>query len=122
VTLSFEIVGRVPSNNRVARRVGNKTLKSAEARDFCARIYSHAMYAANAAGWERPAACRVEIVAWNTRLDVDNVPKCILDGMAGMAYENDKCVLELEVRKERDRGEQRTAIRVVALDASGARC
>lgn len=97
--LSFTIYGSVCSNNRVTRRVGEKSLKSAEARQDTARIREIATVAAASAAWVMPDACCVEIIAWRVRTDIDNIAKVILDSMTGVAYTDDRDIMELVVSK-----------------------
>lgn len=114
MTLAFTIFGKPCSNNIVTRRVGNTSVKSLPARIYQARVASCAQGAAMALQWVFPATCSVSIRAWNVRLDIDNISKTVLDGMAGTVYANDNCVRYLAIEKAKDTGEQRLDIEVTA--------
>ena len=49
--------------------------------------------------WYR--ACELDVIKAIVKPDVDNVSKCILDALNGIAYEDDNQVVELIVRKKR---------------------
>lgn len=100
------------SNNRVTRRFGNRSVKSGEARSYQQRVFQHAFAAAQRCGWAFPEACAVTIDGYNVRQDVGNLEKCVCDGMEGAVYENDRCVIELTVRKHKDAGEERLIVTV----------
>lgn len=53
-------------------------------------------------------------VYYRSKLDVDNVAKSILDGLNGVAYEDDDQVVELLVRKHKvkDKADERVEIEV----------
>lgn len=111
--ISFTIPGKITSANRVTRRVGNASLKSASAREDHARIRSLALAAsrpANSNDWGVPLfGASVRINAYNSRLDADNLPKTILDGIKGILIENDspKHLRYLVVHHNKDeRGER----------------
>ena len=100
--LRFEVPGPIPSNNKVTRNVNGRSVKSAQARDYQARVASIAKAAALTQGWRVPlkgVGLSVYLHAYGTRLDVDNIAKCVLDGMAGAVYENDSAVQTLFVGK-----------------------
>lgn len=115
--VSFTIPGKVTSANRVTRRVGNRSIKSASAREDHSRIYARAMTVRHAAPWVTPERAFVTIVAWNSRLDADNVCKCILDGIKGVLIVNDspKHLRRLVVEHERDKLGERYVVTVVNL-------
>ena len=103
--LRFEVPGEIPSNNRVTRNVAGRSVKSAEAREYQARVASIAKAAVLAQGWKLPAKgakLSVDLYAFGTRLDVDNIAKCLLDGMAGVVYDNDRAIIGLFVAKFSD--------------------
>lgn len=114
--VTFTIPGPVTSANRVTRRVGNKSLKSAGARTDHARIRSLAIEQRARWGLRDPAS--VIIIAWNSRLDIDNLPKVILDGLKGVLIVDDspKHLKRLLVEHWRDAGGERYEVVVKALD------
>lgn len=85
----FEIPGKITSANRVTRHVGKIALKSKSAREDHTRIKERAVARAILDKWEIPNAARVTISAYNSRLDADNLPKTILDGIKGVLIVND---------------------------------
>ena len=48
--------------------------------------------------------------------DCDNLAKAVLDGMAGVAYDNDKRVTELFVTKRVIRGDQTAGVRIQVME------
>lgn len=119
--ITFTIPGKPCSNNRVTRRVGNRSVKSAQARDYQARV-ARIAWAANMSakddahmrdGFE---ACAVTIHAYNTRIDAGNLEKCVCDGMQGVLYKDDRCVIELHVYKHRDAAGERLVVNVAARE------
>lgn len=48
--------------------------------------------------------------------DCDNLAKAVLDGMAGVAYDNDKQVTELFVTKRVIRGDQKAGVRIQVME------
>lgn len=113
--MRFTVEGHPVSNNRVTRRFGNRSVKSEEAKSYQQRVFQHAFAAA--LGWKKPEACAVHIDAYNVRQDVDNLAKCINDGMEGAVYDNDKAVIELHILKHKDAGETRLTITVEPREA-----
>ncbi len=67
--------------------------------------------------WPRQSRYRVEATIYlpDMRGDVDNVAKSILDGMQGIAYDDDKYVMELWIEKRINRAEPRADVVVIAL-------
>ena len=111
MSVTFTIPGKITSANRVTRHVGQMALKSASAREDHSRIRARAVVARRGAP---PEAAAVTIVAWNSRLDADNLPKTILDGIRGILIVNDspKHLRRLIVEHERDRGGERYVVTV----------
>ena len=60
-----------------------------------------------------PIAATIDVY-YRRKLDVDNVAKSVLDGLTGVAYEDDDQVVELLVRKHRVKvtGEERVEIEI----------
>lgn len=112
MTLQFIVPGRPVSNNRVTRRFGNRSVKSGEARTYQQLVFQHAFAKSVTVGWEKPEACRVTITAFNVTIDIDNIAKCVLDGMHGAAYDDDKCVVDLQIQKFKDHDGQRIVVAV----------
>lgn len=110
--LSFTIHGSLVSNNRTTRRFGSFSVKSAEAREDQARVFQLAFAAAHEVGWQKPAAATVIIHAYSTRKDADNIAKSILDGMIGAVYDDDRCVIGLNVAKFLDHDGERYEVTV----------
>jgi Holliday junction resolvase RusA-like endonuclease len=57
----------------------------------------------------------VTLEVFNVQQDVDNVPKCILDGMQGVIYDHDSRIKRLLVVRERDKKGPRVVVHVRAL-------
>ncbi|GAC1546117.1 MAG: hypothetical protein NVS2B17_29090 [Candidatus Velthaea sp.] len=110
----FEVAGSPCSANRVTRRVGNRSVKSAAARAYQALVREAALAYE---GEPTREPCAVWIDATNVRLDVDNIAKSILDGMAGVVYANDRQVLTLSVRRAKDAKDKRQRVRVIVSEA-----
>ncbi len=93
--------------------MGDRSLKSASARDDQARVRSLAHAAVLAGGWPAPPVS-VTIVAWSSRLDVDNIAKVIIDGMKGVVILNDSArhVGRLVVEHRRDKLGERYEVTV----------
>jgi len=89
VTVEFTIHGKVTSANSVTRHIGilvdqkaqARALKSKSAREDTERIKSIAFAAKVQAGWIVPHRARISILAYNSKLDVDNIAKTILDSI-----------------------------------------
>jgi Holliday junction resolvase RusA-like endonuclease len=98
--------------------VGDRSLKSASAREDQARVRSlaHAAMRYGQRGWPAPPVS-VTIVAWSSRLDVDNIAKVIIDGMKGVVILNDSArhVGRLVVEHRRDRQGERYEVSVSAF-------
>ena len=110
--MTFEVPGKVASNNRVTRFDGRGARKNPQAASYQQRVFQHAFAAAQEAEWVKPEACKVEIEAYNVRLDVDNVAKNVLDGMNGAAYDDDRCVTHLTIVKYVDHDGERIIVHV----------
>lgn len=64
-------------------------------------------------GWRLSGAVSVEVCCYFSdarRRDVDNVLKCVLDGMNGVAYHDDSQVVLANVAKALDREHPRTEV------------
>lgn len=116
----FGVPGRPVSANRVTRRFGNRSVKSAEATTYQQRVFQHAFAAAQTCKWKKPEACSVKIFAYNSALDADNMAKCILDGMNGAIYHDDKAVIELHIQKYKDHDGHRLIVHVNGVQPARA--
>jgi len=118
--VSFTIPGKITSANRVTRHVGKVALKSKSARDDDARIKGWALLAyamgpnGNSVAVKMPVRAEVRIEAINSRLDADNLPKTILDGIKGILIVNDspKHLGRLIVEHKRDKLGERYVVTV----------
>jgi hypothetical protein len=98
MTIEFTIPGKVVSANHVTKHMAfikngvdatgqpkakamARSYKPKEAEDDTARIKSIAFAAKIQSGWRVPAMARITILAYNSGLDVDNIPKSILDAI-----------------------------------------
>ncbi len=122
LALTFTVPGKPCLNNRVYRHVGGKALKSAEAREYQARVKSIATtvifgaFLRLAPRLSATMPISVAIVAFNCRGDIDSFAKCILDGMQGVVYVNDSCVKRLVSEKRKDKLGQRIVVTVTLLE------
>lgn len=116
MTLSFTVPGKAASNNRTIRHFGGRAVKSQAAQSFQQRVFQYAFVAAKQTGWQMPAACVVHIDAYNVRIDLDNLPKSIFDGMSGCVYDDDKRVVRFSVHKHLDALGERVTIAVSACE------
>ena len=102
-----------PSSNRYWRHVGNKTLKSEEARNY-----------QTTAGWlwkatgvdmlDGDVCVSLRIFRPQRRGDLDNRIKVLLDALNGIAYEDDGQVVELHAYLGDDKKNPRVELEVVA--------
>jgi hypothetical protein len=117
MSITFTVPGKITSANRVTRHVGKVAVKSRSAREDHSRIAARAMTARSIAKWEVPQVAAVGIVAWNSRLDADNLPKCVLDGIKGILILNDspKRLRRLCVEHRRDKLGERYDVTVDVL-------
>lgn len=115
--IMFTIPGKITSANRVTRHVGHRSIKALSARLDCERIRTYALAAALTGDWTQPQTAAVGIVAWNSRLDADNLPKCVLDGIKGILILNDspKRLRRLVVEHRRDSQGERYEVTVDVL-------
>lgn len=88
--LRFCVRGKVRSNNRNwGFAGGQRPFKDKEAAQYQEKVWSTCYRAAAEQRWVKPSLCAVTLVCWNVKLDVDNTPKCIMDGMKGIAFVDD---------------------------------
>ena len=91
MTVEFTLPGRLTSANGVTRNVAmivngkarSRSLKSKEAREDTARIQSIALAAKLVSGWRVPDRARITILAYNSRIDADNISKVLTDAIKG---------------------------------------
>lgn len=116
--VTFTIPGKVTSSNMVKTPMAfGRAVKTSSARLDCERIRTYALACALTNDWEQPQVAGVTIVAWNSRLDVDNLPKCVLDGIKGVLILNDspKRLRRLLVEHRRDKEGERYVVTVDVL-------
>jgi hypothetical protein len=111
-SLHFHIPWAVVSNNVVTRRVGRMIMPNPEAVRQKDVIRGYAWLFVQQHRWEIPPAAALYITAWNTRKDTDNCVKVISDALNGVAWKDDRDVIELHVEKRRDEGGERYDVRV----------
>ena len=116
IPLQFCYHGKLTSANHMkAPQIRGKRavlVKTKEAKEDAGRIRELAQVAADIVHWRIPEAAIVEIIAWNSLLDVGNVEKIPLDSLKGIAWNDDRCVVKLTVEKRRDRGGERYEVEV----------
>jgi len=66
---------------------------------------------------EEPVSVMLDIYA-RGKMDVDNVAKSILDGLNGVAYEDDDQVVELLVRKHKVKRKEEERVEIEIREAS----
>ena len=111
-TLTFMFVGNLTSNNRVSRRVGRRTIVNPQATLDKNKVGMLALEAKQGCGWVMPEACAVFITAFNSRKDASNIEKCIGDGMNGVVFADDSCIIDLHIVKRRDLEGERYIVQV----------
>lgn len=104
-------VGYPPSANKCWRRVGNRTLLSADARAYRAATATAALQQGM-----RPLKGNVVVVMEFYRPqksgDVDNRIKQLLDALRGVGFEDDKQVVEITARRFEDKANPRAVVTV----------
>jgi len=109
--LKIVIHGPVVSNNSFK---GQGFHKTKVAREDTARIKEVATVCA--VGWEIPDAVVVECLCFNVLTDADNSFKIIGDSLKGIAYHDDRDIMELVVSKHYDREGERRVVTVMACE------
>jgi len=109
--LVITIHGPVVSNNSFK---GQGFHKTKAAREDTHRIKEVATVCA--VGWEIPDAVVVECLCFNVLTDADNSFKIIGDALKGIAYHDDRDIMELVISKHYDREGERRVVTVMACD------
>lgn len=109
-----------PSNNRVTRRGKGRSYKPRNVRSF--RAACAAMARAQYDGEPLDCKMAVTILAWPPKrrggrsIDVDNLPKALLDALEGIAYVNDSKVERLVVERMPREGDGRIVMEICEHD------
>lgn len=106
-----------PSVNRIWRHNGHITYKTDEARDY--RYYVIAE--ANRVGLKMLAgevALTIRLFPPRSNCDIDNALKVLNDALQGIAFENDKHIVEMHIYKRSGRGSKATARVEVEIKAA----
>ena len=103
-------------NNALVRSRYGRSFLSKEARAWKDLVEKEARKA-KPQNWPTAATYRVEITSYfkNPACDVDGPIKMALDSLSGVAWEDDRLVLELRAIKRIDKDRQRMEIRVWTL-------
>lgn len=107
-----------PSGQKVYR---GRMYKASHAATYQSAVYGCAMAAAFGNGWKRPYYAAVRLDVWNCAQDLDNVPKCVLDGMEGVFYEVDSRIKTLVVVPHRDKAGPRVVVTVRPMEYEEAK-
>lgn len=75
-----------------------------------------ATVAARQIGWIPPEYVRVDLVIWNTNMDRENVMKPLHDPLQGIAFVNDKRILDGNTKRCWDDHGPRVEVSVEAVD------
>ena len=110
--MTFTVYGPIVSANRIRAPFEGQMRKTKDAREDAKRVRLIATTAA--AGWAIPEAATVAIIAWNSRIDADNVSKCLLDAIKGVAWRDDADVMDISVSRRWDDGGERYEIIITA--------
>lgn len=120
-TIVFEIPGKPVSANASRKPQAVKTAqstyrgrmyKASDAATYQNKVYALSFSLASELRWKWPYYCAVILDVYNVAQDVDNVPKCILDGMQGVFYAADSRVKKLTVNMHRDKKGPRVIVTV----------
>jgi Holliday junction resolvase RusA-like endonuclease len=115
--LRFTVHGSIVSNNAFKAPDGEGSFrKTKRAREDARRVKEIASFAAVSQGWEIPGATSVEIIAWCSRLDADNVAKGLLDSLKEIAWRDDADVMEVKTSRRWDDDGERYEVIVRPAD------
>jgi len=118
--LAFTIEGVPPSGNRASRIGLRGAYTPREVIEYRERIASIAFAEIVRQKFPRAEWFTLEVTAYNVRSDCDNLCAEILDGLQGVVYESDHRVIDLHVRKQKDKAGTRVAVRITHADAIAA--
>ena len=108
-----------PSSNRYWRNFRGRMVKSTDARRYDAEVKALARLAGVFDPIEGPVSVRVDIYRARAMGDLDNRAKVLLDALQGIAYVDDKQIVEIHSRRFDDPGDPRAEVLIVDLgDAS----
>jgi Holliday junction resolvase RusA-like endonuclease len=116
--LSFTLHGKLTSNNRVSRSTSfqAKPYKSGDVKKERARIGWIVRAAMTEQRFAQVKWFKSTIISWNTRLDLDNIPKMILDCLNKLAVEDDRYHIESHQQKRWDDNGERFEVVVEAVE------
>ena len=119
IELRFVLEGRPVSWARKNVLAGGRVVTSREQRAAKERARCAAL-AARPRGWDRDGEYAVSVAAYypDRRMgDADRIPGILLDAMEGVAYETDRQVGDLRVRRFVDRERPRVEVCVSVMEA-----
>lgn len=121
MTLEYTLYGEPKAWSRAGSH-GSQRFTPAAVRVEQAR-HREAAELARPIAWPLTGAFVVHVVAYlgtKRRPDVDNLGKLVMDGIQGVAFENDNLVERLVVDRRLDRDDPRTEVRVMRIDSAEA--
>ena len=100
-----------PYNNRFYRNFGGRMVMSKEGRDYKAATLALAQMRKLV---PLEGFVKVEITAYRPRKagDLDGIFKCVLDALQGVAYANDKQIIEIHAFRRDDKHNPRVEIEI----------
>lgn len=118
--LSFMVLQIPPSRNHYVKITKRGGYKTAAAKCFEKEIWAEGAQARKKQNFPKLTKCRVEIGLYmytrrlkRSRVDADNAPKLILDGLKNCGfYDDDSAVTQMEVKLEESFGLEFTQITV----------
>lgn len=105
-----------PSANRLWRNYGNRTVKTAEARNYRVQVG----WLAKAAGLEclgGDVAVTIRVYRPRKSGDLDNRIKAVLDALQGVAYDNDGQIARLFAERHDDKHDPRVEVEIEEICA-----
>lgn len=109
------------TGQHVLNEKGEKTYRAIvystkASREFEERVRSIATYEVLKTGWIMPEWCWVEIIAYNSGMDRENISKTVCDALQGIVFANDGRILDGPITKRWDRKGMRVEVNVRAVD------
>jgi Holliday junction resolvase RusA-like endonuclease len=101
-----------PSANRYWRNVKGRTLKSREARAYAKACQADAIMQMHGAPLTEDVAVTMHLYRPTRRGDLDNRIKVALDALQGIAFDDDKQVVEIHAYRHDDKNEPRLEVEV----------
>lgn len=105
-------IGLPPSANRYWRKVGSRVYKSAEATTYIQQTRWQLLAAGVSNPITGPVVVELHVYRKHKRGDLDNYNKILLDALQGLAYHDDKQVIELHAYRHDDKHNPRVEVRV----------